>query len=222
TGEARVRSENRLLTTVAYQLQGKRTFALEGSIFSAGSVVQWLRDELKIIEEAAETEDLAPKAPEDTSVYVIPAFTGLGAPYWDPGARAGIIGLTRDSGRAHIARAALESVGYQTRDLFESMAADGAPSPRELRVDGGMVVNDWVVQFLADILGVRVRRPENIETTAMGAAFLAGLGAGIFGGLEDLVPLARADRTFVPQMEDQLRERKFAGWRAAIGRVRTR
>ena len=218
TGTTPVRSKNKLLTTIAYQLDGKRTYALEGSIFVAGSAVQWLRDAVQLIGNAGETEALARSIDDTQGVYLVPAFTGLGAPYWDPQARGAILGLTRDSGIAHIVRAALESVCYQTRDLLEAMRQD-AIAPTELRVDGGMVVNDWLVQFLADILRIPVVRPQTVETTALGAALLAGLQAGVYRSLQEIAKLWRADKRFEPKMAAARAEALYAGWRDAVSRV---
>jgi glycerol kinase len=220
TGSELRRSQHRLLSTLAYRLNGQPTFALEGSIFVAGAAVQWLRDAVRLIGAAGETESLARSIDDTQGVYLVPAFTGLGAPYWDPEARGAILGLTRDSGIAHIARAALESVCYQTRDLLDAMAADALP-PTELRVDGGMVVNDWLVQFLADTLRIPVLRPETVETTALGAAFLAGLGSGVYGSLEEIGQLWQREGRFAPQCGSERAQRRYAGWRAAVERVRS-
>jgi glycerol kinase len=225
TGERFVTSSHRLLTTVAYRLDGRTTYAIEGSIFVAGAAVQWLRDGLRIIRGAAETEALARDLPSTEGVYLVPAFTGLGAPHWDPDARGAILGLTRDSGVAHVARAALESVAYQTADLVDAMAADmqaGAPDAglATLRLDGGMVVNDWLCQFLADILGRPVERPAVVETTALGAAYLAGLAAGVYGSLDAVAAAWRLDRRFEPAMPAAERQRLLGGWRRAVARVR--
>jgi len=219
TGDEPVPSRNRLLTTVAYRLGGKTTYAIEGSIFIAGAAVQWLRDALGIVKTAAESEALARSLDGNGGVYLVPAFTGLGAPHWDPDARAGIFGLTRDAGAAHLARAALEAVCYQTRDLFEAMAEDGV-RPTELRVDGGMVGNDWMVRFLADILGIPVDRPAVTETTALGAAYLAGLHAGVYGSLDDMAAHWQREARFEPGMADADRERLVGGWTEAVRRVR--
>ncbi|WP_269716132.1 glycerol kinase GlpK [Caulobacter sp. NIBR2454] len=220
TGEELVRSQNRLLTTIAYQVGGKATYALEGSILSAGSTIQWLRDGLGLFSRASEVESLARSVGDTGGVYLLPAFTGLGAPYWDPDARGGIVGLTRASGRAEIARAGLDSAVYQTRDLLDAMAADGV-APTRLRVDGGMAENGFFLQRLADILNLTVIRPKVTETTAFGAAALAGLGAGLFGSLDDIAALWKSDVECGPQMKDQARDAEIAGWRAALARVRT-
>ncbi len=220
TGSAPVTSANRLLTTLAYRLEGRPVYAVEGSIFNAGTAVQWLRDGLGLIADAGETEALAAGIPDTGGVYLVPAFTGLGAPYWDPAARGAVLGLTRDSGRAEIARAALESVCYQTRDLMTAMAEDGAARPAALRVDGGMVANDWFLQYLADILDLPVERPAVVETTALGAAYLAGLGVGLYGSLEDVAGQWRCQRRFEPKLAAERRERLYAGWLEAVRRVR--
>jgi glycerol kinase len=223
TGEQPVASANRLLTTVAYQLDGKRTYALEGAIFIAGAVVQWLRDGLKLIREASETQALAEAADPGQAVYLVPAFTGLGAPYWDADCRGALYGISRGTGPAEIARAALESVGYQTRDLLEAMRADwGAAEQTVLRVDGGMSASDWSMQFLADILGASVDRPRGRETTALGAGWLAGMQAGLYPGSEGFAQTWALDRRFEPQMAADLRARKYAGWTDAVHRTLSR
>ncbi|OWL91383.1 glycerol kinase GlpK [Halopseudomonas aestusnigri] len=220
TGNTPIRSQNRLLTTVGYRLNGQTSYALEGSIFVAGAAIQWLRDGLKLIQHAGETEALARQAGEHTGVYLVPAFTGLGAPYWDPTARGAIFGLTRDTGIAQIVAAGLQSVCFQTRDLLEAMQADGAQSTAALRVDGGMVINNWVVQELANILGVTVDRPQVTETTALGAAYLAGLQLGIFKDLDDIASHWACERTFAPEMAETQRDALYEGWLDAIRRVR--
>jgi glycerol kinase len=224
TGDEAVRSRNRLLSTIAYQLEGKRTYALEGAIFIAGAAVQWLRDGLKLITRAAETAALAAAADPAEQVYLVPAFVGLGAPYWDADARGALYGLTRKSGPAEFARAALEAVGYQTRDLLEAMRADwpdAGGADTVLRVDGGMTASEWVMQFLADILAAPVDRPVVMETTALGAAYLAGRAAGICPDLAGFTDLWKLDRRFEPRMDSATRERKFAGWRDAVRRTLT-
>ena len=221
TGNQPVQSTNKLLTTIAYRLGGQTTYALEGSIFIAGAAVQWLRDGAGIVEHAADTEALARAANPDSAVYLVPAFTGLGAPYWDPEARGAIFGLTRDTGREELARATLESVCYQTRDLFEAMGGDGAAAPAALRVDGGMIGNDWAMQFLADILDLPVERPTQAETTALGAAMLAGIQAGLMGGPSDLAQRWQRDSRFDPAMEAPERTRRYDGWRDAVRRTRS-
>ncbi len=219
-GGTPVMSTNRLLTTVAYRINGEITYGLEGSIFIAGAAIQWLRDAVKLIDHASETQDLACSVETSGGVYLVPAFTGLGAPYWDPDARGAILGLTRDAGIAQIARAALESVCYQTRDLLEAMAAD-AVRPTRLRVDGGMVVNDWVVQRLADMLQTTVDRPQVVETTALGAAYLAGLQAGVYGSLDEIARMWACEQAFEPQMPVSRADERYAGWKKAVERVRS-
>ncbi len=222
TGATVHKAAGGLVSTLGWQVGAKRAYALEGSIFVTGATVQWLRDGLGIIEDAAETAELAIMAGDNDGVYLVPAFVGLGAPYWDARARGAIFGLTLDTGRAEIARAALEAVAYQTRDLMEAMAADGADAPVALRVDGGMVVNDWTMQFLADILDVPVERPTVTETTALGAACLAGLRTGFYPSLEAIAAQWRCERVFVPAMERDESDRRYAGWRAAVDRVLSR
>ena len=219
TGTTPVHSRSRLLTTLAYRVGGRPTYALEGSIFVAGAAIQWLRDNLGLIATAAESEDRARRARTDDGVYLVPAFTGLGAPWWAPDARGAIVGLTRDTGVAELARAALEAVCFQTRDLVVAMAADAGTPLRELRVDGGMVVNEWLLQRLADLVGLAVERPRNIETTALGAACLAGLGHGVWGSLEELSGHWARDARFEPAIGDGERERLVAGWHEAVRRV---
>jgi glycerol kinase len=217
TGDTPVPSKNRLLTTIAYQLNGKPTYALEGSIFIAGAVVQWLRDGLKIIREAKETQPLADKADANQNLVLVPAFTGLGAPYWNAECRGAIFGLTRNSGPEEFARAALESVGFQTRDLLTAMQADmGGAGDAVLRVDGGMSASDWTMQFLSDILGARVDRPKVLETTAMGAAWLAGQRAGLYPGQAEFAATWALDRSFEPAMDETLRATKVAAWQRAV------
>ena len=224
TGEQAVRSNNRLLSTIAYQLDGQRTYALEGAIFIAGAAVQWLRDGLKIIAAAPETAALAAAADPAEQVYLVPAFVGLGAPYWDADARGALYGLTRNTGRGELARAALEAVGYQTRDLIEAMRADwpeAAGAKTVLRVDGGMTTSEWVMLFLADILAAPVDRPVVMETTALGAAYLAGRAGGIYPDFDGFADMWALDRRFMPRMDARTRERKFAGWRDAVRRTLT-
>jgi glycerol kinase len=221
TGDKAVTSRNRLLTTLAYRLKGRPTYAIEGSIFVAGAAVQWLRDGLKLIAAAGDSQALAASIEGNHGVYLVPAFTGLGAPYWDPAARGALFGLTRDTGIAEIVRSALEAVCYQTRDLMAAMAADGGTALKALRVDGGMVRNDWVMQFLADILDLPVERPVVTETTALGAAYLAGLQARLFTSTADIARRWRRDRLFEPRMKADQREALYAGWQAAVARVRS-
>ncbi|SHF13991.1 glycerol kinase [Modicisalibacter ilicicola DSM 19980] len=220
TGDKAEVSRNRLLTTVAYRLNGRTTYAMEGSIFVAGATVQWLRDGLKLFAEAADTEQLAAQTRSGHGVYLVPAFTGLGAPHWDPMARGAIFGLTRDTGIAEIVAAGLQAVCYQTRDLQNCMNDDIAATSGALRVDGGMVSNNWVMQFLADMLGIRVDRPITLETTALGAAYLAGLRIGWYADLDEISRLWRCERTFEPRMEESERERLYAGWQDAVARVK--
>ncbi|MCG6858802.1 MAG: glycerol kinase GlpK [Salaquimonas sp.] len=221
TGPEAVASKNRLLTTIAYRIGGETTYALEGSIFIAGAVVQWLRDGLKIIREASETQALAESADPHQSVYLVPAFTGLGAPYWDAECRGAIYGLTRGSGPAEFAKAALESVGYQTRDLLEAMQGDWADEEGDtvLRVDGGMTASDWALQFLADVLGAPVDRPKITETTALGAAYLAGMQAGVWPGMEEFAKSWALERRFEPAMDRAEADAKYAGWKDAVRRT---
>ena len=218
TGDKPLMSRNKLLTTIACRLNGETTYALEGSIFIAGAAVKWLRDELGIIKSAGETAALAESIETNNGVYLVPAFTGLGAPHWAPKARGLITGLTRGAGRAEFARAALESVAYQTADLMTAIAKDGAET-KTLRVDGGMVANDWTMQFLADILGLPVERPQILETTALGAAYLAGLQAGIFQDTDEIADLWRLDARFQPAMAPDIRARNLSGWADALRRT---
>jgi glycerol kinase len=220
TGAAAVTSRHRLLTTLAYRLDGRPTYAIEGSIFVAGAAVQWVRDGLGLIARADETETAARAADPARRVYMVPAFTGLGAPYWDAEARGAIFGLTRDVGRPEILRAALEAACYQTRDLIEAMRADGT-NPTTLRVDGGMVVNNWLVQCLADTLGLPVERPRFTETTVLGAAALAGLTVGLYPSLDTLAGRWQRDALFEPALDAAERESRYAGWRDAVARVRS-
>ena len=220
TGSDCITSKNRLLSTVCYRLNGKTTYALEGSIFVAGAAVQWLRDGIQIIKDAAETEAMCESLESNTGVYLVPAFTGLGAPHWDPEARGAIFGLTRDTGRAEIARATVESVCYQTSDLFKAMSDDGV-TPTSLRVDGGMVHNSWMVQHLANVLDIPVDRPKVLETTALGAAYLAGLQAGLYKSLDEVQDNWQIDRAFTPAMETDKRDKLLTGWNAAVEKVLT-
>jgi len=218
TGDQALRSENRLLTTMAYRLNGKPCYAIEGSIFVAGAAMQWLRDGLRLITHASESAGHAETVGVDNPVYLVPAFTGLGAPHWDPNARGAILGLTRDTGIAEIVTAGLQSVCYQTKDLVRAIRNDGARL-ESIRVDGGMAVNDWVMQFLCDILNVTVDRPRVTETTALGAAYLAGLQTGVFESLEQISELWECERQFRPDMKPALRESLYAGWLDAVERV---
>ena len=221
TGETAVTSSNKLLTTIAYQLDGTPTYALEGSIFIAGAVVQWLRDGIKVIRAAPETQALAEAADPAQDLILVPAFVGLGAPYWAPEARGAIFGMTRNSGPAEFARAALESVGYQTRDLLEAMKADWTAEGTRpsLRVDGGMAANDYAMQFLSDILGAPVDRPEVLETTALGVAWLAGSRAGVWPGMEGFAKTWAMERQFEPAMKAETRAARYDRWKRAVGAV---
>jgi len=222
TGDKPVASKSNMLTTVAYRLDGRTTYALEGSIFIAGAAIKWLRDGLGIITHASQTDDMATRVPDSHGVYLVPAFVGLGAPHWDPHARAAISGLTLDAGPAHIARAALEAVAFQTRDLRDAMVSDWPAPARALRVDGGMAANDWLCQFLADMLELPVERPAVIETTALGAASLAGLKVGVYRDQAAVAGAWRCDRRFEPGMDAARRERLYRGWLDAVERVKRR
>ena len=220
TGCKALKSNNKLLTTVAYRLNGKTTYAIEGSIFMAGATIQWIRDGLKLISNASETESIAENMPLDHGVFLVPAFTGLGAPYWDPNARGAILGLTRDSGINEIVTAALQSVCYQTKDLQKAMERDGL-RPSLIRVDGGMVANNWLLGFLSSILGATVDRPEIIETTALGVAYLAGLKAGIFSSTEELASMWHCERRFTPAIDDKQRNALYGKWLGAVKKVQS-
>ena len=219
TGEKALRSRNRLLTTVAYRVKGQTSYAIEGSIFAAGAAVQWIRDGLKLIDSAGEVEGLAQGLNSNCGVYLVPAFTGLGAPHWDPQARGAIFGLTRDTGIAEIVRATLESVGYQTYDLMEAMKRDSKTGSKALRVDGGMAANNWFLQFLADLLDVPVERPRVTETTALGAASLAGVQLGIFDSLANIGNHWQRDALFTPKLSAAKRHDLLSGWEKAVSRV---
>ena len=218
TGTALRQSKNRLLSTVLYQIKGERHYALEGSVFVAGSLVQWLRDDLGLIAHAADTEPLARSVPDNGGVYLVPALSGLGAPHWQPNARGSISGLSFSAKKAHVARAALEAMAHQTHDLKTAFAADGADWA-ELRIDGGMVANDWMAQDLADILAIDVERPAFIETTALGAAMLAAVGSGLCASLEDAAVMRGGVTRFTPQLDNQARETRLTGWADALSRV---
>ena len=221
TGDAAVSSKHNLLTTVGWQIEGKDVqYALEGSVFIAGAAIQWLRDELGLIQSAAESETIAASIPDTSGVYVVPAFVGLGAPYWDAFARGTIVGLTRGSGRAQIVRATLESVAYQTRDVVDAMRADSGLRLQALRVDGGMVRNDFLMQFQADVLGVPVERPAVTETTALGAAYLAGLATNFWHSQEEIARQWRVERMFEPKMSGEQRDTLYAGWQRAVERAK--
>jgi glycerol kinase len=218
TGAEAVASQHRLLTTPAYRLDGETTYALEGSIFVAGAAIKWLRDGLGVIADPAQTDSMATRVPDSHGVYMVPAFVGLGAPYWDPDARGAIFGLTLDATGAHLARAALEAVAYQTLDLIEAMAGDGARLSA-MRIDGGMAANGWLCQFLADIIEVPVERPQYLETTALGAAFLAGLATGVWDSLDELTRIWKERDCFAPAMASDRRQQLVAGWRAAVAKT---
>jgi len=218
TGTTLPTSRNRLLATVAHQIGGRRHYALEGSVFVAGSLIKWLRDDVGMIETAAETEALARSVGDNGGVYLVPALSGLGAPWWEPRARGSISGLSFAAGRAHIIRAALEAMAHQTHDLMTAFAADGAAWSR-LRIDGGMAANDWMAQDLADMLDIEVERPAFVETTALGAAMLAGVGAGLFGSLEEAARMRGAISSFSPKLEGPVRSTRLEGWKAAISAV---
>jgi len=219
TGQEALASRNKLLTTVASRMAGEVTYGLEGSVFVAGSAIQWLRDELKIIDSAPESEHVAKSTGIVDDVYVVPAFTGLGAPYWDSHARGAILGLTRGSGRDEIVTATLQSVAFQTRDLIDAMSNDGV-LPSIIRVDGGMVANEWFLQFLADILDIPVERPQNVESTVLGAAYLAGLQSGAIKSVEEIAAKWQRDAIFEPLMTSDRRRSLLSGWSAAVARVR--
>ena len=219
TGEKACQSQNKLLTTIAYSLNGEVAYGLEGSIFNAGTVIKWLRDQMHLITSAAETEDLAASVIDNAEVYFVPAFTGLGAPYWDAHARGAIVGLTRDTDKAHIVRAALEAVCYRTKDLLLAMQKDSSAPITCLRVDGGMVANNWLMQFLSDILQLQIDRPCCIETTALGAALVAGLGSGLFSDLGDIESVWRMDRCFDHSISHNDVAHLYAGWQKAVNRV---
>ena len=220
TGDKPVMSQNGLLTTMAWRIGGKPAYALEGSVFMGGATIQWLRDELKIIDHAAETETLATSIPGTGGVYLVPAFTGLGAPWWDMYSRGTLIGMTRGTGRAHIARAALEAIAYQSADLMDAMAADCGKRPEMLQVDGGASANSFLMQFQADITAIPVVRPQVLETTALGAALLAGLGAGVYTSLEETAKGWQKDLEFTPRMDEATRKLNLRGWHKAVERAK--
>ena len=219
TGDQPIQSESGLLTTLACSLDQKPTYALEGSVFIAGAAIQWLRDELHFVDSAAETEVLAESLNDSDGVFVVPAFTGLGAPYWDPNAKGAILGLTRGTTPSHIVRASLESIAFQSADLVEAMIYDAGLQLHQLRVDGGAASNNFLMQFQADLLGVDIERPRHIETTAIGAAYLAGLGVGLWKNIDELVLHRQVDRVFSPQMPELQRQDKLSAWRNAVKRV---
>lgn len=219
TGEELIESKNGLITTIAWGIDGKVEYALEGSIFVAGAAVQWLRDELKLIRTAAESETLANQVKDTNGVYLVPAFVGIGAPYWDMYARGTIVGLTRGAKAEHIVRATLESIAYETRDVLEAMEEDSGIKLNTLRVDGGAVVNNFLMQFQSDILNVDVGRPEITETTALGAAYLAGLAVGFWNDREEIMDNWKIEKTFEPYMEEESREKLYEGWKKAVKRA---
>jgi len=219
TGDEALHSENKLLTTIASRINGRVTYGLEGSVFVAGSAMQWLRDELRIIDSAPQSEEIAQATGIVEDVYVVPAFVGLGAPYWDPNVRGAILGLSRGSGRAEIVTATLQAIAYQTRDLIDAMSEDGI-APSIIRVDGGMVANDWFLQFLADILDKPVERPVNVESTVLGAAYLAGLQGGVIDSTDQIAGQWQRDALFEPAMANSQRQALLGGWAAAVASVR--
>lgn len=220
TGDQLIRSNNGLLTTTAWRLNGKPTYALEGSVFMGGATIQWLRDEMKLISSASESEQIAESIPDTGGVFLVPAFTGLGAPYWDMYSRGTIVGMTRGTNRAHIVRAALEAIAYQSCDLFTAMAADSGKRPAHMQVDGGASANGFMMQFQADILGVPVVRPMVLETTALGAALLAGIGVGVYANKEEAASMVKPDLTFAPHMDQYNRDLALYGWHRAVERSR--
>jgi glycerol kinase len=220
TGSKIIYSKNRLLTTIAYRIKGKTTYAMEGSIFIAGAGVQWLRDKLNFFKKASETESIVKSLKDNKGVYLVPAFTGLGAPYWDANARGVLSGLTRDTGPKEIIRATIESVAYQTYDLFEAMKHDGL-RPRLVKVDGGMVMNNWFSQFLSDVVDIKVLRPKVQETTALGAAFMAGLQIGVYKSLKDISKNWHLDKNFNPKINSKTRNNLVKGWSKAIKKALT-
>ncbi len=221
TGDTPVTSRNGLLTTMAWRLNGQPTYALEGSVFMGGATVQWLRDELQLIKNAEESEHLAQSVQSTEGVYLVPAFTGLGAPYWDMYSRGTIVGMTRGTNRAHIVRAALEAICYQSADLFSAMMADCEEKPLRMQVDGGASANAFMMQFQSDILGVSVVRPVVLETTALGAALLAGIGAGLYASKEEAASMVKPDLSFSPTMDDITRGKTLHGWHRAVERSRS-
>ena len=220
TGAEAVKSQHGLLTTIAVGAKGEINYALEGSVFMGGATIQWLRDELGLIRDAQDTEYFASKVDDTNGVYLVPAFVGLGAPYWDPDARGALVGLTRGANRNHIIRAALEAIAYQSRDLLDAMSKDSGVELKQIKVDGGAVANDFVMQFQADITNVDVLRPELTETTAMGAAFLAGLAVGFWNSTAELKHKAVVERRFKPQLNDEQRSALYDGWQEAVARTR--
>jgi len=220
TGSKKIYSKNRLLTTIAYRINGKTSYAMEGSIFIAGAGVQWLRDRMKFFKKASETEKLVKSLKDNNNIYLVPAFTGLGAPHWDANARGVLTGITRDTSPKEIVRATIEAVAYQTYDLFEAMKHDGL-RPKIVKVDGGMVMNNWFSQFLSDIVNVKVLRPKVQETTAVGAAFMAGLQIGVYKSLKDISKIWQLDRKFSPNMKSKSRNKLLNGWAISIKKTLT-
>jgi len=220
TGNQAVASKNGLLTTIACDAKGGPAYALEGSIFVAGAAIQWLRDELRFFDGAEDSEYFADKVGSSNGVYVVPAFTGLGAPYWDPNARGAILGLTRGVNRNHITRATLESIAYQAKDVLDAMLADFGGDLQALRVDGGAVANDFLMQFQADILQRKVERPQALEKTALGAAYLAGLAVGFWEGIEPLAQVAKIEKTYIPSDDLTKQKERYAGWQKAVASVK--
>ncbi len=218
-GDTSILSQHKLLTSVGYVINGQRAYVLEGSIFVAGAAIQWLRDEMEFFHDASESEQLAEQVTDSNGVYFIPAFTGLGAPYWNPDARGAILGLTRATTKAHITRAALEAQAYQSCDLMGAMIADFGTTPSVLRVDGGLVKNNLMTQFLSDMLGMQVDVPQSVETTALGAAYLAGIGAGVFQGLDDIAANWQKDKTYTPTITQEKRDQLYKGWTDAVARL---
>jgi Glycerol kinase len=218
TGTKKIYSKNRLLTTIAYRINGRTTYAMEGSIFIAGAGVQWLRDRMKFFKKAPETEKIVKSLNTNNDIYLVPAFTGLGAPYWNANARGVLSGITRDTSPKEIVRATIEAVAYQTHDLFEAMKHDGL-RPKLVKVDGGMVMNNWFSQFLCDVVNVNVLRPKVQETTALGAAFMAGLQIGVYKSLKDISKKWSLDRKFKPKMKNQLRNALVKGWATSVKRA---
>ena len=218
TGKTPVKSKNNLLSTIAWGIGNEVEYAIEGSVFNAGSSIQWLRDEMKLIESAPQSDIIAEKVPDTGGVYVVPAFTGLGAPYWDMYARGIIVGITRGTTKEHVIRATLESIAYQSRDVFEAMEADSGIKLKELKVDGGASVSPFLMQFQADLLGVTVKRPKITETTALGAAYLAGLGVGFWKSKEEIAEKWMLGKKFEPVMNPEERDMKYRGWKRAVER----
>ena len=218
TGSKKIYSKNRLLTTIAYRINGKTTYALEGSIYIAGAGVQWVRDKMKFIKNASDSEKIVRSLKDNSGIYLVPAFTGIGAPYWNANSRGVVSGITRDTGPKEIIRATLESVVYQTYDLFEAMKHDGL-RPKVIKVDGGMVMNNWFAQYLADIINIKILRPKVHETTALGAAFMAGLSIGVYKSLNDISKKWALDKKFSPKIKNKFRKRMLQGWNKAIKRA---